>query len=377
MIGEASEATPVICASNRSVQAGSLFEELCVPLCRADNATRDTRAHSASSLATHPSALRPSPEGKAHNMNISNAIRPGLYGMPTSKPEGAAEHWAPDNAGEGPWTLQESYAYCEQVARRSSTNFAIATRCVPPELHRDVWAIYAFARVADDFADEAEFEGRRLEALDRWEELLDLSFREDIDHPVFLALRDTVRRHDIPLFEFKSLLMAYRWDLRGQQPRTFGQLRDYCAHAASPIGRLALYIHGERSSKLHRFSDDLCIGVQLAHHLRNLAVDVTAGRIYIPLEDTMHFGVDFSGPDLSQTLASEEFKELVYFCAARARTLLTRGRPLIRRVDSTLAGELAATWNEALQILDALEASDFEPACDTAPHAGFQIARRG
>lgn len=309
---------------------------------------------------------------------------PRLYALP-SDPEQRDGDWAPDDPGTGPWPLDRAYAYCESIARERSSNFAVASRFVPAELRPDVWAIYAFARLADDFADEARYEGQRIEALDRWEELLDQSYRREVDHPVFRALRATVRRHDIPLSDLKALLTAYRFDLQGRHPRTYKDLRDYCSFAANPIGRIALYVHGHRESRLHRFSDDLAMGVQLAHHLQKLASDVAAGRHYLPLEDLVHFGV--TREELERGESGEAFKELMAFSVARARTLLLRGKPLIRRVDPSLSMELEATWRGGMKILDRIEANDYDvfdndaglatrDLADVALRSAFSFGRR-
>jgi phytoene/squalene synthetase len=90
-------------------------------------------------------------------------------------------------------------------------NFPVASRFLPAHLRPHVMAIYAFARTADDFADEPRYENRRVESLDRWEQLLEAAYHRDVAHPVFLALRDTVRRHNIPIGPFKALLTAFAW----------------------------------------------------------------------------------------------------------------------------------------------------------------------
>jgi squalene synthase HpnC len=285
---------------------------------------------------------------------------PRLFAVPNST---AAEDLdrlpdSPDGAPPGPWTLEASYRYCERIATGHYENFPVASRFVPAQLRPHVWAIYAFARTADDFSDEPRFEGRRREALDRWELYLEACYHRDVDHPIFLALRDTVRRHNIPLGPLKALLTAFRMDLSKTRYASFSELRQYCTHSADPVGQLVLYVHGHRQPELHRFSDEICSALQIANFLQDLSVDTPRGRCYIPQEDLVHFGVTFEA--LQAGRHTVEFKELMCFEVNRVRTMFLRGRPLIRKVSPGLSLELEATWRGGMKILDLIEERDFE-----------------
>src|SRR4029077_10751612 len=99
----------------------------------------------------------------------------------------------------GPWTLERSYQYCEEFARAHTESFPVASRLVPAEIRPHLVALYAFARSADDFAEEPQYEGRRAEALDRWEEELGLCTHGESTHPVFVALADTIAQRELPI----------------------------------------------------------------------------------------------------------------------------------------------------------------------------------
>ena len=137
-------------------------------------------------------------------------------------------------------------------------NFPVASWLCPAALRPAVRAIYAFARTADDFADEPRFDGRRAAALDAWEHLLEAAYHREVQHPVFIALRQTVRRHNIPIGALKALLTAFRIDLTKHRYGTFAELLHYCQHSANPVGQLVLFVHGHREPELHRFSDEIC-----------------------------------------------------------------------------------------------------------------------
>ncbi|ACY15907.1 squalene synthase HpnC [Haliangium ochraceum] len=283
-----------------------------------------------------------------------------------------------------PLELDACYRYCEALARARHHNFPVASRFVPPTLRRHIWALYAFARTADDVADEPSFEGRRASELDRWEERLERCyFGEPADHPVFVALADTIRRFELPITEFAALISGFRTDLEGGRYHTFRELRSYTALAAEPIGHLFLYLGGYRDPALHRFADDLCTGLTLAKVLQDIPADLERGRMYLPLEDLRHFGV--SEDDLAQRSASPAVGALVRFHVARARSLFERARPLVDLIGANLAIEMALIWHGGMRILGKLESAgvrllERRPALNAADKAyvvGRALAWRG
>ena len=307
-----------------------------------------------------------------------NATEPRLYCIP---PQPAADDLAegfapPDGAPPGPWTVESGYRWCERMAANHYENFPVASRFLPSTLRPHVAAIYAFARTADDFADEPRFDGRRAEALSQWEQLLETCYHREVQHPVFIALRDTVRRHNIPIGPLKALLTAFRMDLTKQRYTSHADVLHYCIHSANPVGQLVLFVHGHREPELHRFSDEICSALQIANFLQDLSVDIPRGRIYIPEEDLVHFGV--AHEDLFAGRANTEFKELMRFQVARTRAMFHKGHPLIRRVSPGLSMELDATWRGGMAVLQRVEDLDFDtlsfrPTLDKGAFAGIAI----
>jgi squalene synthase HpnC len=241
------------------------------------------------------------------------------------------------------------------MARSRHHNFPVASLFVPVHLRRHIWAVYAFARSADDFADEPEYEGRRSCELDRWEErLLACYHGEPADHPVFVALADTARRFDLPITELRALIDGFRTDLEVRRYGTMRELRSYTALAAEPVGHLILYLAGYRDPVLHRYSDDLSTGLSLAKLWQDIAADFDRGRVYVPSEDLRHFGV--SEDDLATRRQTAGTDALIRYQVARTRAMFVRARPLIDAVGSELAIELALMWLGGMQILDKIEA---------------------
>ena len=255
-----------------------------------------------------------------------------------------------------PLELEACYHYCEGLASSRRHNYPVASMFVPSALRKPIWAVYAFARAADDFADESAFEGRRAREIDRWEERLEaMYFGEPPDHPVFVALADTITKYDLPITEFQSLLSGFRADLEKRRYATFSELENYTALAAEPVGHLFLYLGGYRDPVLHRYADNLASGLALAKLLQDIPADIERGRVYIPAEDLRHFQV--SEADLVNRRMTREIAALVRYEVARARALFERARPLVDLIGPNLAIELALMWHGGMRILDKIAAA--------------------
>lgn len=250
-----------------------------------------------------------------------------------------------------PLELGACYSYCEALARARHHNFPVASMFAPAALRKHIWAVYAFARCADDFADEPHYEGRRARELDAWEDRLEACyFGEPPDHPVFVALADTIGRFELPITELSALISGLRTDLDGRRYATFNDLRSYTALAAEPVGHLFLYLGGYRDPVLHRYSDDLSTALAMAKLLQDIPADMDRGRIYVPGEDLRHFGV--TEEHIRERAASPAVAALMRYEVARIRALMERARPLIDAVGANLAIELALIWLGGMRILD-------------------------
>jgi squalene synthase HpnC len=247
--------------------------------------------------------------------------------------------------------LDACYSYCEALCRSRHHNFPVASFFTRTALRKHIYAIFAFARVADDFADEAQYEGRRAYELDRWEEQLhQCYFGQPAEHPVFVALRDTIKTFSLPITEFVALLSGFRTDLEVKSFARFDELRSYTAQAAEPLAHLWLYIAGYRGPELHAYADDLATGLAFARLLQDIPADLARGRIYIPQDDLRHFGV--TADDLAHRRVTPAVGALARYEVARTRALFERSRPLVDKVGADLAVELALMWHGGMRILD-------------------------
>ncbi len=249
--------------------------------------------------------------------------------------------------------LGACYRYCEALCRARHHNYPVASMFARSQLRKHIFALFAFARVADDFADESSYEGRRARELDRWEEQLHAAYRGRAEHPVFVALADTADRFALPITEFTELLSGFRTDLERRRYTTFDELRAYTRQAAEPVGRLLLYIGGYRAPELHAYADDLSTALAFARLVQDVPSDWERGRVYLPAEDLRHFGV--TEADIASRRISGAVGNLVRYEVARGRALFERARPLVDVVGADLAVELALTWHGGMRILDKIE----------------------
>ena len=272
-----------------------------------------------------------------------------------------------DDAMPGfPRALERAYAGCRQLARRHYENFPVASRLLPPAMRPHVAAVYAFARQADDFADEGDRAPReRLALLDDRRRRLRAAAREpdgvtggETD-PVLLALGNTVRVCDLPLALFEDLLSAFRQDVTVRRYRTWGDLLDYCSRSANPVGRIVLRVGGFRDPALDRAADRICTALQLTNFLQDFRRDWERGRLYVPAEICVRCGA--REEDLGASALPPPWRAALAEMAGRTRALFEQGRNLCDRLPGRLGLELRLTWLGGRRILDRLERTGCDP----------------
>lgn len=253
--------------------------------------------------------------------------------------------------------MEEAFNYCEGLATGHYENFPVGSRFIPKHLRPHVHSIYAFARIADDFADEPEYiDGLRLAFLENWENQLLQSIWRKPQHPVFVALKETIERFDLPVNLFQDLLMAFKLDVTTKRHERVEDLLRYCRYSANPVGRLVLFLFGYRDPELHALSDSICTALQLTNFWQDVAID-EKDRIYLPREDMEKFG--YREEDLKARRCNEAFRNLMRHEIELTRELFHRGHPLCDRVGRDLRFELHLIWNGGMAILDRIERVDY------------------
>lgn len=256
------------------------------------------------------------------------------------------------------WTVSQAFQFCERLAHDHYENFPVASLLVPREKRPHVYAIYSFARIADDFADEPGLTpAERIDSIAGWEEQLVDAYRGHAHHPVFVALRETVDRFEIPVELFQSLLTAFRSDVTTHRYETFGDILEYCDNSANPVGRLMLLLFNYRSESTMELSDSICTALQLTNFWQDVAVDLMKDRVYIPLEDIREFG--YSEEELLGLHCSQAFKDVMCYQVERTEQMFRDGKPLLSEVGSDLRMELKLTWKGGMRILKKIEQQDY------------------
>ena len=257
--------------------------------------------------------------------------------------------------------LGAAYALALKPAKSVSVahyeNFPVASRLVPAPLRGAVVAIYAFARAADDFADEGDDPPAvRLARLDAYAAMLERIGRGETPSAApFAALASAIARHNLPLAPFHDLLSAFRQDVLKPRYADFAEVLDYCARSANPIGRLLLHLYHVHDADNLGHADAICTGLQLTNFWQDIAVDWNKGRVYLPADDRARFGV--SEAQIAAGRCDANWSRLLEFEVARTRALLEAGRPLTRALPLRLALELKLILAGGLRILAAIDAA--------------------
>lgn len=226
-------------------------------------------------------------------------------------------------------SIDQAYAHCLNIVQGHYENFPVASVLLPRRLRRPVAAIYAFARRADDWADEGDYsEQRRLAELDAMRVAVHgIELGQESDDPVFIALADSVREHRLPIDPFLDLLSAFRQDVTQKHYADFGELMQYCRRSANPVGRLLLHLYKTTDARNLAYSDAICSALQLINFLQDLHQDYAEnGRIYLPQDEMARFGV--TERQLAERHSDLGMRRLVHFQAQRAQQLLHSGAAL-------------------------------------------------
>jgi squalene synthase HpnC len=218
-----------------------------------------------------------------------------------------------------------------------------------------VAAIYAFARTADDLADEGDSTPQqRLADLAAYRADLEAACRSGTPSArwpqVFRPLRLVLARHGLPPALLSDLLEAFEQDVVKHAYLDRAELLDYCRRSANPVGRLLLHLYGVGGAAALHQSDAICSALQLANFWQDLGVDTRRGRLYVPASDCTRRGVDphalLAGQD------SPIVRTLVADLVGWARELMLAGAPLVHSIPGRAGWELRLVVQGGLRILE-------------------------
>jgi squalene synthase HpnC len=259
-------------------------------------------------------------------------------------------------------TLDAAYDFCRRITLGHYENFPVGSVLIPKNLRKNIYSIYAFARVADDIADEIQGDedlrigylenlaGLVLRSDDFLESESDNSDFKGGKNPILWALADNLAEKDLPKEPFLRLLDAFKRDIKFVQAKGFEDLEDYCSYSANPVGEIILRIFGLFDEKTKLFSDAVCTGLQLVNFWQDLSVDLTRGRCYIPQNLLQKYELEIN--DLQLNEKSVNLRRCLDEIYDYTEEFLRKGRGLVNYLDNArLRTEIKATILGGQQLL--------------------------
>ncbi len=253
---------------------------------------------------------------------------------------------------------REALEYTRWLATNHYENFHVASFLLPRDLHQDFYNIYSFCRWADDLGDEIGDRGESLKLLAWWRSELEAMYHGDTSHPVFVALRSTVKRFEIPIVPFDRLIQAFEQDQRTGRYETWDDVLAYCVNSANPVGHLVLYLCGYRDAERQRLSDSTCTALQLANFWQDVTVDLEKDRVYLPLEllRKNQYTVD----ELFARKFDGRFERAMHEAVDFTEDLFRRGLPLIKTVNRRVALDLELFSRGGMRILEKIRVQGYD-----------------
>ncbi|MFN3650438.1 MAG: phytoene/squalene synthase family protein [Armatimonadota bacterium] len=256
-----------------------------------------------------------------------------------------------------PYSVDESYRHCIQVARTEARNFYYSFLCLPAPKRAAMCAIYAFMRYSDDVSDDGGEQAAKRMA--EWRGELDRALSGDYgESPVFPAFHDAVRRYGIPARYFHEVIDGTEMDLRPRRFETFDETYRYCYLVASVVGLVCIHVFGFSDRRALELAESNGIAFQLTNILRDLREDAEMGRVYLPQEDLRRFG--YTEAELRGGVDNAAFRELMRFQVERARDYYDRSAPLVELVDADSRPCLRAMRRIYGGILERIVAQEYD-----------------
>ncbi|MBT5019084.1 MAG: squalene synthase HpnC [Planctomicrobium sp.] len=267
------------------------------------------------------------------------------------------KQWGPDDSYERMSSLQ-AQTYTWNLATSHYENFPVISWAVPKRLRQHFANVYAFCRWADDLGDEIESTKESLWLLEWWQVELGKCYRNESQHPVYVALHETIQKFSIPVEHFSALISAFVQDQTVTEYETYDQLLNYCTRSANPVGRIILCLCAQSSDENVAHSDSICTGLQLTNFWQDVSRDYQIGRIYLPREDRLRFGV--TDQQMQSQRISPEFRDLLEFEVERARMLLVSGKPLVAAMPGRMKIDIDLFIRGGLLVLDGIQRINFD-----------------
>lgn len=247
-------------------------------------------------------------------------------------------------------STEEAYLFCEKLAKSHYENFPVGSILIPKSIRHHFYSIYAFSRLADDIADEnlTTSPDERYGLLEALQSSLE-SKMDDVNSPILRAVLNTCIETKVEINDLKRLIVAFKMDVRFEQPKDWTDLYNYCSYSANPIGEMLLKLFDEANEENVKLSDDVCTALQLVNFWQDISRDRENERYYIPLELLHRFGLDYedlgSNPLRLQVCLDQLYQE--------TEKLFENGKRLVYLVkNKRLKMELRLIISSGIRILE-------------------------
>ncbi|HXZ81864.1 MAG TPA: phytoene/squalene synthase family protein [Terriglobales bacterium] len=269
-----------------------------------------------------------------------------------------------------PSQLAAAFGVCRSITRSQAKNFYYAFLVLPRRKRDALCAVYAFMRHADDLSDDLSLPAEQKRArLDAWlRAFQEVASGEATDEPILMALADTKQRYKIPAELLEKLIHGTRMDVaevaagRKVGPivlyRTFDQLYQYCYHVASVVGLVCIRIFGYRDARAELLAERTGIAFQLTNIIRDVKEDAAMGRVYLPGDDLMQYGL--KPEHLRQETDPSYLRPLLKFEADRAREYYKSGDELITMLDAESRPAMWVLLEIYRQLLEKIAKNDYQ-----------------
>lgn len=254
--------------------------------------------------------------------------------------------------------LKQSYAYCVKLTQNHYENFPVASIFLPKKMRNAIRAIYAFARTADDLADEGNMPAElRISQLNHLELQLHYIHTKQLAYldNNLLALADTIEKFNLPIKLFNDLLCAFKQDVLKNRYENFNEILEYSQKSANPVGRILLHLTDNANNPSNLLmSDKICTALQFINMLQDFQQDLLErNRLYLPLNELLTFGLN------SDTLLDKNnalnLKRYLFHACAQASKILDQGKNLPQSVSKLFGLEVKLIIRSAYTILEKIE----------------------
>lgn len=268
------------------------------------------------------------------------------------------QRWGPLAKPTSPLALADAFAYCRDLATQHYENFTVASYLLPHALRQDFCNVYAYCRWADDLGDELDSTEAAMTGLRWWQEELDRCFLGQATHPVMIALRATIEKHQLPKPPFDDLISAFQQDQSKTRYADDDELLDYCRRSANPVGRILLAMAHLDQDNCRHWSDAVCTGLQIANFCQDMARDAKLPRIYLPQS---RWGAHrLSEEQILAAKVSPELQATLREWCEHARHFLLAGLPLSKQGPRWLRRNVLLFIGGGLSILQSIRQADHD-----------------